>query len=92
MDSVTVGRSQNGDVEEVAAIRAPNEVAIRSFVGGGMHGWAVCCVTVLRKALCAHAGGGERMQSHYRVALLFLHVSSGDERSIPVALSWNESE
>lgn len=33
----TRGRSQSGDVEEVVAIRASDEVAVRSSVGGGMH-------------------------------------------------------
>lgn len=53
------GGSQNGAAEEVVAIRAMNEVAIRSFVGGGMHGWAGRCVMVLHKGLRMQAGGGE---------------------------------
>lgn len=53
------GGSQNGAAEEVVAIRAMNEVAFRSFVGGGMHGWAVRCVMVLHKGLRMQAGGGE---------------------------------
>lgn len=62
------GRSQTGGAEEVVARRAPSEVAIRSFVGGGRHGWALRCVTPLHKGLRMHAEG-KRTHSRYRVEL-----------------------
>lgn len=40
-------QESGGDIGAAVAIRAADEAAIRSFVGGGMRGRAVGCVTVV---------------------------------------------
>lgn len=44
MDSVTLRLESGGDIEAAVAIRAADEAAIRSFVGGGMRGR---CITMV---------------------------------------------
>lgn len=71
-----VGLRQESKAEEAVAIRAMNEVAIRSFVGGRTISWPAaaspCCI---RPDACTHAcvhAEGWRTHRRHRLEQLFL--------------------